>query len=394
MSLPTSSNPVPDPAASARQHFTRRFGQPPRWLAAAPGRVNLIGEHTDYNDGFVFPMAIDRQTVIAAAPNGGHTIRLETSFTDKPVEIDPARLAPGSHTSWSDYAQGVIAGFRDLGLRIPGFDAFVDSSVPAGGGLSSSAALEVATATLLEAITGRTLAPIEKALICQKSEHDYVGVPCGIMDQMASVCGREHHLLLLDCRSRETRLVPFSDPSVAMLVINTNVRHELAGGEYAVRRAQCEAAARALGLTSLRDASEAVLLAGKDRMDGTAFRRARHVIGENARTLRAADAVAASRWEEVGQLMYASHASLRDDYQVSCTELEVVVDLASALGLARGVYGCRMTGGGFGGCAIALVRRDAAEAVSASIAADYEQRTGLKPSLFLTRPGNGARLLP
>jgi galactokinase len=390
---PIPATEVHDPAETARRQFTARFRQPPRWLAAAPGRVNLIGEHTDYNEGFVLPMAIDRETVVAAALNGRNIIRLETSFADKPVEIDPARLTPGSHTSWSDYAAGVIAGFQLLGQKIPGFDAFVDSSVPAGGGLSSSAALEVATATLLEAITGRSLDPVGKALLCQKAEHDYVGVPCGIMDQMASVCGREDHLLLLDCRSRETRLVPFNDPSVAVLVINTNVRHELSGGEYALRRTQCETAAHALDVASLRDVTEPMLLAGRSKMDSTTFRRARHVVSEIARTLKAADAVAASRWEEVGQLMQASHASLRDDYKVSCPELEVVVDLASAPKMKSSIYGCRMTGGGFGGCAIALVRRDAADAVSASIATDYHKRTGIEPSLFLTRPGDGARLL-
>lgn len=389
-----SPPPSPDPIGNVRRRFIQRFGKPPRWLAAAPGRVNFIGEHTDYNDGFVLPMAIDRETVVAATPNGGHAIRLETSFTDEPVEFDPTRLQAGRHTGWSDYAKGVIAGFRDLKLEIPGFDAFVDSSVPVGAGLSSSAALEVAMATLLEAITGHTLGPMEKALLCQKAEHDFAGMPCGIMDQTASICGRENNLLLLDCRSHEATLVPFTDPNVAVLIINSNVHHALAGSEYPVRRAQSEDATRALGVSSLRDVTGETLRSKESGMDPVLFRRARHVVSEIDRTLRAAAAIAASRWEEAGQLMYASHASMRDDYQISCAEIDVLVELAGTLGLKSGVYGCRMTGGGFGGCAIALVQRDKADAISSSIAADYLKRTGIHASLFLTRPGNGARLLP
>ena len=380
-------------ADHARQRFIERFAQPPRWLAAAPGRVNLIGEHTDYNDGFVFPMAIDRHTVVAAAPNGRNIIRLQSSFADQPVEIDPDTLAPGAHTGWADYARGVVAGFRERGAPIPGFDAFIDSSVPVGGGLSSSAALEVALATVLEAATGHALSPVEKALLCQKAEHAYVGMPCGIMDQMASVCGQEDHLLLLDCRSLEARLVPFADPDVAVLIVDSRVRHALAGSEYPVRRAQSEAAARALNVPSLREASLDLLRTNEARMDAVHFRRARHVVTEIDRTLRAASAVAACRWDEVGRLMHESHASLRDDYEVSCAELDLLVELAASLGINSGLYGCRMTGGGFGGCAVALVRRDAADALSASLAADYEKHTGLQPSLFLTRPGAGARLL-
>jgi galactokinase len=388
--LPGTPGPL---AERVRLRFVERFGRPSRWLAAAPGRVNLIGEHTDYNDGFVLPMAIDRETVVAAAPNGRNTLRLATSFTDQPVEFDPATLAPGPHTHWSDYAKGVVAGFRDLGAPIPGFDAFIDSSVPIGGGLSSSAALEVALATLLEAVTGHTLDPVEKALLCQKAEHAYAGMPCGIMDQMASVCGREDHLLLLDCRSRETRQVPFADPEASVLIVDSRVRHALAGSEYPVRRAQSEAAARALHVPSLRDVSLEILLANEARMDALLFRRARHVVTETDRTLRAATAVAESRWEEVGRLMHESHASLRNDYEVSCAELDLLVELAARLGIDSGLYGCRMTGGGFGGCAVALVRRDAAEAVSAVLAADYEKHTGLRPTLFLTRPAPGARRL-
>lgn len=374
--------------------FKQTCNREPQWIVAAPGRVNVIGEHTDYNDGFVLPMAIDRYTLIAAAPNGTTQITLRSSAGQGQARVDlTSPLQPGTKGDWANYPLGVIAGFLARGLRPPGFDALIHSTVPLGGGLSSSAALEVATATLLEVITGQKLDPVEKALLCQKAEHDYAGVPCGIMDQFISVMGKENHLLLLDCRSRRPELVPMSDSSVALLIVNTNVKHELTGGGYAQRRAQCEQAAQILGVPSLRDASEDLLQAARSRMDDVVFRRARHVIGEIQRTVQAAAEVRASNWPVVGQLMYASHASLRDDYEVSCAELDVVVDIGRAIGPAGGVMGCRMTGGGFGGCAVALVRADQVAAISQRLAAEYEQRTNIKPTLFVSRPAAGAMVL-
>jgi len=374
--------------------FKQTCNREPEWIAAAPGRVNVIGEHTDYNDGFVLPMAIDRYTLIAAAPNDTTQITLRSSAGQGQARVDlTSPLQPGAKGDWANYPLGVIAGFLARGLRPPGFDALIHSTVPLGGGLSSSAALEVATATLLEVITGQKLDPVEKALLCQKAEHDYAGVPCGIMDQFISVMGKENHLLLLDCRSRRPELVPMSDSSVALLIVNTNVKHELTGGGYAQRRAQCEQAAQILGVPSLRDATEELLQAARSRMDDIVFRRARHVIGEIQRTVQAAAEVRASNWPVVGQLMYASHASLRDDYEVSCAELDVVVDIGRAIGPAGGVMGCRMTGGGFGGCAVALVRADQVAAISQRLAAEYEQRTNIKPTLFVSRPAAGATVL-
>ena len=218
------------------------------------------------------------------------------------------------------------------GRRSRGFDAVIESTLPYGGGLASSAALEVATATLLEAMTGQTLDPIEKALLCQQAEHDFAGVPCGIMDQFTSILARENHALLLDCRSRTTTPVAMTDPAVTVLIINTNIRHKLAESEYAKRRSQCEAAARVLKVPALRDATPEALEAARGQMDPVVFRRARHVITENERTLQAAKAIQASDWPAVGQLMYASHASLRDDYEVSCPELDTVVEIAQAMG--------------------------------------------------------------
>ena len=329
--------------------FAKAYGRPPRWIAAAPGRVNFIGEHTDYNDGFVLPMAIERYTVIAAAPSTNAAGRVQLRSTEssgEPVVIDLGRpMQPFAGNAWGNYPAGVLAGFLARGITPGGFDAMIHSTVPLGGGLSSSAALEVATATLLETMTGQTLDPVAKALLCQEAEHRYAGVPCGIMDQFISVMGRKDHLLLLDCRSRRTELVPMSDPSVELLVTNTNVRHELGSGEYAKRRAQCETAAKALGISSLRDATFAALEEGKSRMEEVVFRRARHVVGEIARTTNAAQAIRDSRWTEAGQLMYESHVSLRDDYEVSCAELDAVVEIARDIGTNGGVYGVLVWGG-------------------------------------------------
>jgi galactokinase len=383
-------------AAATAKDFEKAFGRRPRWAAAAPGRVNVIGEHTDYNDGFVLPMAIERYTVIAAAPaaKGRNTLQFRSTQGDGMAVIDLGRpLKPAPKGAWSNYPLGVVAGFLARGAKIGGFDALIHSTVPLGGGLSSSAALEVSTATLLEAVTGDKLDPVEKALLCQKAEHDYAGMPCGIMDQFISVMGRQDHLLLLDCRSRIPELVPMTDPSVALLITNTNVKHELTGGGYAKRRAQCEEAARVLGVASLRDATAEMLEHARGKVEPVVWRRACHVIGEIERTLQAAQGVRSSNWPSVGQLMYASHCSLRDNYEVSCPELDAVVEIAQGLGPEGGVIGCRMTGGGFGGCTVALVRAEALPGISAAISAQYETRTGIKPSLFVSRPAAGATII-
>jgi galactokinase len=341
-------------------------------------------------------MAIDRYTVIAAAPakEGSNQIQLRSALGDKPALIDLGQpLKPGPKGAWYNYPLGVIAGFEARGAKPAGFDAFIHSTVPLGGGLSSSAALEVATATLLEIITGKKLDPVEKALLCQKAEHDYAGMPCGIMDQFISAMGKENHLLLLDCRSCKPELVPMTDPSVAILITNTNVKHELTGGGYARRRQQCEEAARILGLKSLRDADGQMLEEARGKMEEVVYRRARHVIGEIERTIHAAEGVRASNWPTVGQLMYASHYSLKDDYEVSCPELDTVVEIAQAIGLAGGVFGCRMTGGGFGGCAVALVDAGKVDPISKRVAAEYEKRTRIKPTLFVSRPAAGATII-
>ncbi|HVM47666.1 MAG TPA: galactokinase [Candidatus Acidoferrum sp.] len=385
-----SPSPMTERAMSL---FERCFGHAPRWLVAAPGRVNLIGEHTDYNDGFVLPMAIERYTLLAADRNTRGVVTLHSLTTGETATFNVRNGVERGEPAWSNYVRGVIAGFQQAGCKVPGFDAVIDSTVPYGGGLASSAALEVAAATLLEAICGQTLDPLEKALLCQRAEHEFAGVPCGIMDQFTSILGRKDVALLLDCRSRTTTPVPMTDPEVSVLIINTNVRHKLPESEYPKRRSQCESAARTLRVPALRDTTPGALDAARDQMQRVVFRRARHVVSENERTLQAAKAIQAADWARVGQLMYDSHASLRDDYEVSCPELDAAVEIVQALGEKSGVIGCRMTGAGFGGCVVSLVRADAVASITRAVDGPYEKRTGRQATIFSSRPAAGARIL-
>lgn len=382
--------------------FEEIYGRPPRWIVAAPGRVNVIGEHTDYNDGFVLPMAIKRYAVMAAdvSPAAPPRILVHDSRARDTAQIDISKPVTKADPRWSNYIRGVVAGFQNRGLTIPSLDISLVSTVPLGGGLSSSAALEVCTATLLETAIGTKLDPVEKALLCQQAEHEFAGVPCGIMDQFISVMGQKDHLLLLDCRSRQTTLVPMNDPSVALLVINTNVKHELSGGEYAERRLQCETAAKILGISSLRDATVETLERARRKMDLFTFHRALHVISEIERTLQTAEAIPNANWPAVGEYMYGSHYSLRDDFEVSCKELDVVVEICRSIGIKGGVYGCRMTGGGFGGSCVALVKAEAADNISNRISTAYkfataggETKNGIEATIFTSRPAAGANVI-
>jgi galactokinase len=381
-------------SAHVAAEFQKHYGRPARWIVAAPGRVNVIGEHTDYNDGFVLPMAIERYAVMAAdSSSSSSSLSIYDAHFKESATIDISAPVTKGQPKWSNYIRGVLAGFQHRGVKIPALDVAFMSTVPLGGGLSSSAALEVCTATLMEAATGKKIDPVEKALLAQKAEHEFAGVPCGIMDQFISALGHEGHLLLLDCRTRKTELVPMSDPSVELLVVNTNVKHELGSGEYAKRRAECEEAARILGVKSLRDATADQLEKAKDKLSEVVYRRARHVIGEIERTVHAAEGIRNSNWPAVGNLMYASHYALRDDYEVSCKELDVVVDIAEEIGYRGGVYGCRMTGGGFGGCCVALVKASAVPETTKRIAAEYKARTGIDSAIFASRPAAGATII-
>jgi galactokinase len=377
----------------ASEMFAKCFGEPPKWKAAAPGRVNLIGEHTDYNEGFVLPMAIERFTVLAANRSTKREVTLHSVTTGETATFSLRNPVQRGEPVWSNYVRGVVAGFQELGIKVGGFNAVIDSTVPFGGGVSSSAALEVATATLLEVMAGKTLDPIEKALLCQRAEHLFAGVPCGIMDQFTSVLAKENHALMLDCRSRTATLVPMTDPSVTVLIVNSNVRHRLVDGLYASRRQQCETAAKILKVPALRDATLKDLTAASKSMEPVVFRRARHVITENERTLQAADSIGKGNWSHVGSLMYASHASLRDDYEVSCPELDAIVEIARSIPEREGMIGCRMTGAGFGGCAVALIRTEAAKPIARRFEDGYEISTSNIASIFTSRPAGGARMV-
>lgn len=389
----TPAVPLADLAAAAAADMHAAFGREATLTAAAPGRVNLIGEHIDYCDGFVMPFALDRAVVIAAAPNGSGEARIGSAAGDTATIPLDQPVEPGQ-PKWANYVRGVIRGFQDRGIVVPGFDAWVVSSVPMGAGLSSSAALECATATLLEGLLGTPLATREKALLCQRAEHVFAGVPCGIMDQFASAFGQTDRLVLIDCRSGEPSLVPFTDPCLTVLVANTNVHHELTDGGYAARRKNTEDGLAILGKASWRDVTMADVEAAWDRLGDPVNRRARHVVGEIARTVAAARALEAGDVEALGPLMAASHDSLRADFEVSCPELDTMVEIARSIGRSGGVIGARMTGGGFGGSTVTLCDSGRAEAIAARLQADYRAATGITPEIFASRPSTGARLVP
>jgi galactokinase len=384
------NTPIKLLVTEAKDALLSRYGVSAATVSVAPGRVNLIGEHIDYCDGFVLPFAIQRAVVIAAALNGTSEVRVATSFDTEGAVIPLGVPQEISEPKWSNYLRGVIEGFRLRGIEVPGFDAFIVSSLPVGGGLSSSAALECAMATLLEGFTGTSLGTREKALLAQKAEHDFAGVPCGIMDQFASAFGKEDQLILIDCLTGGTEMVPFADPSLTILVSNTKVSHELSDGGYAARRKSTENGLAAIGKASWRNVTLADLNGAEGKLDAVTFRRTRHVVGEIARTLSAAAALKAGDFPTLGGLMYASHDSLRDDFEVSCPELDHLVKTASGL---EGVIGARMTGGGFGGSTVTLCQADKAEAIAAFLAASYEAEFGFAPEIFATRPAEGARLV-
>ena len=385
------NNDARDRAAAG---FSVHFGGVPRWIASAPGRVNLIGEFTDYNDGFVLPMALEHRTVIVAAPNASDRITVRSEATHDSADIalhEP--LVPEPRGRWANYVRGVLAGFLNKGIEPRGFDAFIASDVPIGAGLSSSAALEVAFATLLDRVYDTQLDPVSKVLLCQRAEHTFAGVPCGIMDPFIASLGRQDHVLLLDCRSREAIWLPFADPAISVLIINTNVKHHLAISAYAVRREECQTAAARLGVLSLRQASLDGLEQHRTGIGDAIGRRARHVITEIARTVEAAERIRERDWIEFGQLMDASHDSLKNDYEVSCKELDTIVEAAQVIGTPGGMLGCRMTGGGFGGCAVALIETTRRDEIIKRLGAEYQARTGITPTFFTSRPGPGAALI-
>ncbi len=380
-------------SADARTHLRQYYQQEPSLLAAAPGRVNLIGEHIDYCDGFVLPLAINRHIVIAAALNNSGMARVRSMGEEEAVISLEDPQAPAT-PPWTNYLRGVLEGFRLRGSwPVPGFDAVIVSNLPIGGGLSSSAALELAFATIVEGLVDTVLDTREKALLCQKAEHDFAGVPCGIMDQFASAFGQQDNLVLIDCQSQDPELVPFPSSDLSVLVANTMIRHKLADGEYRARREDTERALALLGKSSWREVNPADLETLRNEPDDLLFRRARHVVSEIARTRESAKELRQDNYAALGPHMAASHQSLRDDFEVSCGELDLMVRIANEIGFEGGVLGSRMTGGGFGGSTVTLCRCEQLHEIAARLSVAYEEESGHTPQLFATRPVQGARLL-
>lgn len=382
-----------DLVANASNGLTDKFQTKATTTAAAPGRVNLIGEHIDYCDGFVMPFAIDRYIVISGCANGTTQARIASAISNEVAILDLTQPQKIAEPKWANYPRGVIRGFQDRGHSIPGFDAYILSSVPGGAGLSSSAALECAMATFLEGLLDTVLDTKEKALLCQKAEHDFAGVPCGIMDQFASAFGKPNRLVMIDCQTGEPELIPFENPDLTVLISNTMVHHELSDGGYAIRRKHTEDGLAIIGKTSWRDVSAADVEANWQKLGDPVNRRARHVVSEIARTIHAATALSNNDFETLGALMAASHHSLRDDFEVSCEELDILVEIADKIGRRGGVIGARMTGGGFGGSTVTLCETDKAAEIAATLANEYEKRVGIKPQIFASRPSRGAHLV-
>ncbi|MES2724971.1 MAG: galactokinase [Pseudomonadota bacterium] len=370
------------PAALAAD-FRARFGSEPR-LFRAPGRINIIGEHTDYSEGFVLPAAIDRWCVVAAAPNGLGMLRAVSQTLGREMEAPLDGLAPGG--DWTDYVAGPAKILLEAGLPIVGADLMIASDVPVGAGVSSSAALQVAVTRALLALSGVRADGAQVASWARASENRFVGMPCGIMDSFASANGVEGGALMLDCRALQATPVPLPD-SASFLLVNSMVSHRLVGGEYRQRREDCEAAARTLGVATLRDVAESDLPAALLRLSGDPAKRCRHVVTENARVGRAVTAMAAGDLTALGALMNQSHASLRDDMEVS---LPIIDQLAAIAQATAGVHGARLMGGGFGGCVIALVDSAAAGEVQAAIAGAYGDLIGETPEAFVCRAVAGA----
>ena len=371
--------------------FADRTGHDPDGLWWAPGRANLIGEHTDYNDGFVFPFALDLGTVAAAARRDDGRLRLWSVDQAETADVAVAELEPGRVEGWTAYPQGIAWALREAGVDVGGADVVVGTTLPLGSGLSSSAALECAVGLALAELAGATVEPADLALLAQRAESELAGVPTGAMDQLAAMLGRDGHALFIDTRSLDVEHVPLAvaDAALALLVLDTRAPRRLAEGAYAERRAQCEEAAQVLGVPSLREAApeDVELLAAE--LGDVLVRRARHVTRENARVLEAHDALRAHDFARIGELLVASHASLRDDYEVSALPLDVAVDAA----LAAGALGARMTGAGFGGCALALAPADRVAAVESAVADGFAAAGLGEPRVFEVSPAGAARRL-
>lgn len=372
--------------------FRETFDGEPDGVWTAPGRVNLIGEHTDYNEGFVLPFAIDLAARVALRVRNDGVIRLfSTAGAEGVAELSASDLRREDAPGWSIYPGGVVWAFRERGIAVPGFDLVLDSDVPLGAGLSSSHAIECAVATALNEVTGAALSAPELVLTTQRAENAFVGAPTGIMDQSASLRGEAGHAVFLDCRDQSVDLVPFDAPGAGLLtlVIDTRVAHSHADGGYASRRAACELGAEVLGVKALRDVSLGDLDEARALMDETTFRRVRHVVTEDQRVLDTVSALRTSGPAAIAPYLDASHASMRDDFEISCPELDTAVEASRE----SGAIGARMTGGGFGGSAIALVPVDAESRVREAVTEAFAASGFRAPRLFTVSPADGARRL-
>ena len=358
--------------------------------------MNLIGEHTDYNDGFVFPMAIEPEVRIVCRSRPDQIVRLaSTVYPNEFVEFSLQEKIQKGKPSWGNYSRGVVAELIDAGIPLVGMDALVSNTLPVGGGLSSSAAVEVATAVSMLTLAGSTMDRTRIALLCQKAEHEYAGVPAGIMDQTIVAAGRAEHAMLLDCRDDGKTFVKLDHHELRVVIVNSMVKHELSGGEYAQRRRQCEEGVAVFrhdnpSVKALRDVTPEQVEAARSRLSDVVYRRCRHVVRENNRTTEAAQALSAQRYERFGELMVQSHDSLRDDYEVSCPELDYLVEEAMKV---KGVYGARMTGGGFGGSIVALVQPRSVEPLTEHLHKTYTARFGRQPGVFVTTATEGASVI-
>ena len=386
MNTTTRADAHPDSLIS---RFAATFGAAPDGVWAAPGRVNLIGEHTDYNEGFVLPFAIDKRATTAVRLRDDSTVRLlSTSGDDGIVEANAAALAPGRAPGWAKYPLGVVWALQQRGVEVPGFDLLLDSDVPLGAGLSSSHAIECAVVTALNELTGAGLSAQEMVLLTQHAENAFVGAPTGIMDQSASLRGTSGHAVFLDCRDQSVQLVPFEaqESGLVLLVIDTKVSHSHADGGYASRRASCELGAEVLGVRALRDVAVADLQNASEVLDPTTFRRVRHIVTENDRVLQTVDTLRSQGPAHIGHLLDASHASMRDDFEISCPELDLAVDTART----HGAIGARMTGGGFGGSAIALTPVEHEQDVRDAVVRAFTEAGLTRPEIFTVTPAAGA----
>ena len=387
MNMPNPRSHTPGEIA---QKFAAHFGKRPE-IYRAPGRVNLIGEHTDYNDGFVLPAAVDLSCWVGVVPRGDRKLVIYAENYSEQVEVDLDAIAAWVKKPSAAYPVGVAWSLGQAGLRLRGCDLYIAGDVPMGSGLSSSASIEVATALALLEVAGIQLDRTKVALLCQRAENEFVGARCGIMDQFISCHGKAEHALLLDCRSLHARAIPLT-ADAALVVCNTMVKHNLAVNEYNNRRAECEEGVRLLktafpAIIALRDVTSAQLEQHRQLLPGKIYQRCRHVVTENERVLHAAAAFEKGDLLTIAKLMADSHASLRDDYEVSCRELDLMVEIAAS---QKGVLGARMTGGGFGGCTVNLVEHAAVEPFVTAVEREYQKRTGLKPDIYSLEAAEGA----